>query len=97
MTSDEKALTRFGSESIGAFLMGLIATYSAGQSQPDYRTGSLPREEVQPIYSPDPSDSWNRVFNALFCPYRPLAALEGVRRDSTLGTGRGHGIPRPSP
>ena len=52
--------------SIGAFLMGLTAMYSAGQSQPDYRTGSLPREEVQPVYSPDPSDSWNQVFNALF-------------------------------
>jgi hypothetical protein len=51
---------------IGAFLMGLSATHSAWQLQPDYRTGSLPREEVQPIYSPDLSDCWNRVFNALF-------------------------------
>jgi hypothetical protein len=41
---------------IGAFLMGLTATYSAWQPQPDSRTGSLPHEEVQPIYSPDLSD-----------------------------------------
>jgi hypothetical protein len=51
---------------MGAFLMSLFATYSAGQSQPDYRKGSLPLEEVQPVYSPDLSDSWNRIFNALF-------------------------------
>jgi hypothetical protein len=46
--------------------MGLIATYSAGQPQKDYRTGSLPHEEVQPIYSPDLLDFWNQVFNVLF-------------------------------
>ncbi len=51
---------------MGAFLTSLFATYSTGQSQPDYRKGSLPLEEVQPVYSPDLSDSWNRIFNALF-------------------------------
>jgi hypothetical protein len=51
---------------IGAFLLGSTATYSTGQPEPDSRTGSLPHEGVQPVYSPDPSDSWNRVFNALF-------------------------------
>jgi hypothetical protein len=51
---------------IGAFLMGLAATSSAGQSVSNDRAGSLPAEEVLPVYSPDPADSWNRVFNSLF-------------------------------
>jgi hypothetical protein len=52
--------------SIGALVVGLIAISTSGQPQPDYRAGSLPHEEVQPIYSPDRSDSWNRAFNSLF-------------------------------
>ncbi len=47
-------------------LMSLTASYSAGQPAPYDPAGSLPPEEVQPVYSPDPSDSWNRVFHALF-------------------------------
>jgi hypothetical protein len=50
----------------GAFLMGLAATSAAGQSVSNDRAGSLPPEEVLPVYSPDPADSWNRVFHALF-------------------------------
>jgi hypothetical protein len=51
---------------IWAFLMGLTATSSAGQPVLNDRAGSLPPEEVLPVYSPDPTDSWNRVFHALF-------------------------------
>jgi hypothetical protein len=51
---------------IGAFLTGLTATHAARQPAPNDPTGSLPPEEVQPVYSPDPADSWNRAFHALF-------------------------------
>ena len=51
---------------IGAILMGLTAMYAAGQPAPNDRTGSLPPEEVQPVYSPDPTDSWNLAFHTLF-------------------------------
>lgn len=33
---------------------------------PDYRLGSLAKQEVQPIYSTDPHDPWNRIFYLLF-------------------------------
>jgi len=33
---------------------------------PDYRTGSLAKQEVQAIYAADPGDSWNRIFYYLF-------------------------------
>jgi hypothetical protein len=57
-------MTRHGM--FGAFLLGLAATSSTGQSVSSDRAGSLPPEEVLPVYSPDPADSWNRVFQALF-------------------------------
>ncbi len=44
----------------------LTAAYSVGQTQPDYRSGSVPNDDPQPVYSPDPADSWNRIFNTLF-------------------------------
>jgi hypothetical protein len=53
-------------EIIGVFLMGLTATSFAAQPVSGDRGGSRPPEEVLPVYSPDPADSWNRVFNALF-------------------------------
>ncbi len=59
-----KITTRLGM--VGALLMSLTATSPAGQPGPNVRRGSLPPEEVQPVYSPDPADSWNRVFNVLF-------------------------------
>src|SRR5262245_15543362 len=30
------------------------------------RSGSLPKDEPQAIYHPDPADSWNRIFYCLF-------------------------------
>jgi hypothetical protein len=50
----------------GAFLMGLAATSVAEQSMSNDRAGSFPPEEVLPVCSPDPADSWNRVFHGLF-------------------------------
>jgi hypothetical protein len=46
--------------------MGLTATSTNGQSVLDYRAGSLLNGEPQPVYAADASDSWNRIFNALF-------------------------------
>lgn len=36
------------------------------QALPDYRAGSLVKQEPQPIYAADPHDSWNRIFCLLF-------------------------------
>jgi hypothetical protein len=73
---------------IGAFLTGLTATSAAGQATPKDRTGLLPPGEVQTVYSPDPADSWNRAFHALFArtvrarlskEFAGAASLERVR------------------
>jgi hypothetical protein len=34
--------------------------------RPDYRTGSLTREEPQAVYAADPVDPWNRLFYCLY-------------------------------
>ena len=52
--------------SIAAILAASIAASSAAQSGPDYLRGSLPQDRPQPVYAADPSDSWNRIFHALF-------------------------------
>jgi hypothetical protein len=49
-----------------AILAGPAATPSAGQSELDHRTAPLADDRPRPIYAADPSDSWNRIFNALF-------------------------------
>ena len=45
----------------------VLASWAASQSPiPDYRAGSIAREEPQNVYAPDPADSWNRIFFCLF-------------------------------
>jgi hypothetical protein len=51
---------------LATILAVLTADHSAGQAGLDYRTGSLSNDRPQPVYSADPSDSWNRIFHALF-------------------------------
>jgi len=50
-----------------------IVLYIAGgiflcpaQSMLNWRTGSLPKDEPQSVYHPDPQDAWNRIFYCLF-------------------------------
>lgn len=54
-----------GIVAVGSFLLGLGMLDCLAQ-EPDYRTGSLPDDRPRPVYSAEPSDSWNRIFNALF-------------------------------
>lgn len=43
-----------------------LALLVSATEVPDYRLGSLSKQEVQPIYSADPQDPWNRIFYLLF-------------------------------
>ncbi|HEY7183594.1 MAG TPA: hypothetical protein VIC84_19345, partial [Blastocatellia bacterium] len=43
--------------------LGLLCAAQSGLSP---RFGSLPKDEPQAIYHPDPADSWNRIFYCLF-------------------------------
>jgi hypothetical protein len=43
--------------------LALLCSAQSGHSQ---RFGSLPKNEPQAIYHPDPEDSWNRIFYCLF-------------------------------
>src|SRR5262247_4733597 len=43
-----------------------LALLCSAQSGLNPRSGSLPKDEPQAIYHPDPADSWNRIFYCLF-------------------------------
>jgi hypothetical protein len=43
--------------------LGLLCSAQSGLNP---RFGSLPKDEPQAIYHPDPGDSWNRIFYCLF-------------------------------
>src|SRR5262247_1866879 len=43
-----------------------MALLCSAQSGLNPRFGSLPKDEPQAIYHPDPEDSWNRIFYCLF-------------------------------
>src|SRR5215470_7141142 len=43
-----------------------LALLCSAQSGLNPRFGSLPKDEPQAIYHPDPGDSWNRIFYCLF-------------------------------
>src|SRR5262245_55407807 len=43
--------------------LGLLCSAQSGLNP---RSGSLPKDEPQAIYHPDPGDSWNRIFYCLF-------------------------------
>jgi hypothetical protein len=43
--------------------LGLLCSAQSGLNP---RLGSLPKDEPQAIYHPDPGDSWNRIFYCLF-------------------------------
>ena len=43
-----------------------MALLCSAQSGLNPRSGSLPKDEPQAIYHPDPGDSWNRIFYCLF-------------------------------
>ena len=43
-----------------------LAMLCSAQSGLNPRFGSLPKDEPQAIYHPDPEDSWNRIFYCLF-------------------------------
>jgi hypothetical protein len=43
-----------------------LALLCSAQSGLNPRLGSLPKDEPQAIYHPDPGDSWNRIFYCLF-------------------------------
>jgi hypothetical protein len=43
-----------------------LALLCSAQSGLNPRFGSLPKDEPQAIYHPDPEDSWNRIFYCLF-------------------------------
>src|SRR5499427_10735414 len=43
-----------------------LALLCSAQSGLGPRFGSLPKDEPQAIYQPDPGDSWNRIFYSLF-------------------------------
>lgn len=47
-------------------LLVLTTLLMGSSSAADYRTGSIPKQETQLIYSSDPHDSWNRIFSLLF-------------------------------
>jgi hypothetical protein len=47
------------------YLAGVIFLCPA-QSVLNSRTGSLPKDELQAVYHPDPQDAWNRIFYCLF-------------------------------
>jgi hypothetical protein len=43
-----------------------LALLCSAQSGRSPRFGSLPKDEPQAIYHPDPGDAWNRIFYCLF-------------------------------
>src|SRR5215475_9269036 len=43
-----------------------LALLCSAQSGLDPRFGSLPKDEPQAVYHPDPGDAWNRIFYCLF-------------------------------
>ena len=48
------------------FVSIMAAVLCAPAHIADYRAGSLAKQEVQPIYSANPQDPWNRIFYLLF-------------------------------
>jgi hypothetical protein len=48
---------------IHAMALALLCSAQSGLSP---RSGSLPKDEPQAVYHPDPGDSWNRIFYCLF-------------------------------
>jgi hypothetical protein len=49
-----------------AMCVVVVAVFCKAGDAPDYRTGSLARQEPQAIYSSDLRDPWNRIFYLLF-------------------------------
>jgi hypothetical protein len=50
----------------GWLFLLVMAMSCIAKDTPDYRAGSLAKQEVQAIYAADPEDSWNRIFYFLF-------------------------------
>ena len=68
----------------------LCLTPCLGSAQLDYRTGSLPKEQPQPIYSEDVSDPWNQIFFVLYTrtvEARISEAFGGSEADDTITPG----------
>jgi hypothetical protein len=76
-----------------ALALTLVAAPSPGQSGPDVRTGSLAKDGPQPVYSADATDSWNRIFHALFTRTVRVRLSEEFAGDARLEPFRAMGFP----